>query len=41
VYLLGVQEGRDEIQPVAASLADFLHWPRHTAHGSGDGSQSI
>ncbi|MFL5496081.1 MAG: SMI1/KNR4 family protein [Gemmatimonadales bacterium] len=41
VYLLGLQEGREEIQPVAESLSQFLHWPRHTAHGSGGGSQSI
>ncbi len=37
VYLLGLKEGRDDILPVAGSLADFLHWPRHTVHGSGQG----
>jgi hypothetical protein len=37
VYRLGLREGREDIQPVAESLADFLHWRRHTVHESGQG----
>jgi hypothetical protein len=40
VYLLGAREGREDIQPVAASLSDFLRWPRHTSHGPSLGPPS-
>ncbi len=32
VFLLGLREGREDIEPVAESLAEFLRWHRHRTH---------